>query len=93
MGTIEKSIKLLIKKNQTEYQETEVIASINPVGRDEFAAAGQLGYKATSQLEVWDFEYDGQTEVSIDGKALSPYEVARQTRIQTRAMVIAMQRG
>lgn len=26
-------------------------------------------------------------------KALSPYEVARQTRIQTRAMVIAMQRG
>ena len=66
-------IKLLIKKNQTEYQETEVIASINPVGRDEFAAAGQLGYKATSQLEVWDFEYDGQTEVSIDGKRYAVY--------------------
>lgn len=63
----------MIKKNQTEYQETEVIASINPVGRDEFAAAGQLGYKATSQLEVWDFEYDGQTEVSIDGKRYAVY--------------------
>mgnify|MGYP003210538720 FL=1 len=59
----------MIKKNQTEYQETEVIASINPVGR----AAGQLGYKATSQLEVWDFEYDGQTEVSIDGKRYAVY--------------------
>ena len=73
MGIIEKPIKLLIKKNQTEYQETEVIASIKPVGRDEFAAAGQLGYKATSQLEVWGFEYDGQTEVSIDGKRYAVY--------------------
>ena len=63
----------MIKKNQTEYQETEVIASINPVGRDEFTAAGQLGYKATSQLEVWDFEYDGPTEVSIDGKRYRTY--------------------
>ena len=49
------------------------IATINPVGRDEFAAAGQLGYKATSQLEVWGFEYDGQTEVSIDGKRYAVY--------------------
>ena len=33
-------------------------------------------------------------EINITSpKALSPYEVARQTRIQTRAMVIAMQRG
>ena len=26
-------------------------------------------------------------------KALSPYEVARQTRLQTRSMILAMQRG
>ena len=33
-------------------------------------------------------------EINITSpKALSPYEVARQTRIQTRAMIIAMQRG
>ena len=33
-------------------------------------------------------------EINITSpKALSPYEVARQTRIQTRAMVIVMQRG
>ena len=33
-------------------------------------------------------------EINITSpKALSPYEVARQTRIQTRAMAIAMQRG
>ena len=73
MGIIEKSVKLLIKKNQAEYLETEVIAKINPVGRDEFAAAGQLGYKAAFQLEVWDFEYAGQTEVSIDGKRYAIY--------------------
>lgn len=53
--------------------ETDVIAKINPVGRDEFAAAGQLGYKATFQLEVWEFEYSGQTEVSIDGKRYAIY--------------------
>lgn len=53
--------------------ETDVIAKINPVGRDEFATAGQLGYKATFQLEVWEFEYSRQTEVSIDGKRYAIY--------------------
>ena len=48
-----------------------MIATINPVGRDEFAAAGQLGYKATSQLEVLGvLNMNGQTEVSIERKAL-----------------------
>lgn len=64
---------MLIKKNQAEYLETDVIAKKNPVGRDEVTAAGQLGYKATFQLEVWDFEYSGQTEVSIDGKRYAIY--------------------
>lgn len=73
MGIIEALIKLLVKKNQTEYQEKEVVADINPVGRDEFTAAGQLGYKATFQAEVWGFEYDGQTEASINGKRYAIY--------------------
>lgn len=73
MGIIEKLIKLLVKKNQTEYAETETIAEINPVGRDEFAAAGQNGFKASSMLEVWDFEYTGQTEVYVDGKKQTIY--------------------
>lgn len=73
MVIIEQSIKLLIKKNQTEYEETDVFATINPVGRDEFAAAGQLGFKATFQLEVWGFEYTGQTEISINRKRYAVY--------------------
>lgn len=73
MAIIEKLIDLLVKKNQTEYEKTQVIAEVNPVGRDEFAAAGQNGYKASFMLEVWEFEYKGQTEVSIDQKKYSIY--------------------
>ncbi len=73
MATIEALIKLLVKKNKTEYQETEVMAKINPVGRDEFAAAGQKGYKAEFMLEVWAFEYSGQKEVTVDGERYAIY--------------------
>lgn len=59
---------LLVKKNQTEYLEKEVFAEINPVGRDEFTAAGQKDYKASMMIEVWGFEYEGQTEVMVDGR-------------------------
>lgn len=73
MVIIEKLIDLLVKKNQTEYEKTQVIAEVNPVGRDEFAAAGQNGYKASFMLEVWDFEYTGQTEVSMEEKKYAVY--------------------
>lgn len=73
MATIEALIKLLVKKNQTEYQETEAMAKINPVGRDEFTAAGQKGYKAEFMLEVWAFEYSGQKEVMVDGERYAIY--------------------
>lgn len=73
MVIIEAQIKLLIKKNQKEYLESKVFAKISPTGRDEFAAAGQGGFKASFQAEVWGFEYDGQTEIEIDGKRLVIY--------------------
>lgn len=73
MATIEALIKLLEKKNQKEYEETEVIAKINPVGRDEFSAAGQKGYKAEFMLEVWAFEYAGQKEVMVNGERYAIY--------------------
>ena len=73
MATIEALVTLLIKKNQTEYLEKDVFGKINPVGRDEFTAAGQKGFKASMMVEVWGFEYDGQTEVSIDGKRYAIY--------------------
>lgn len=64
---------LLVKKNQTEYLEKEVFAEINPVGRDEFTAAGQKDYKASMMIEVWGFEYEGQTEVMVDGRKMVIY--------------------
>lgn len=73
MATIEALIKLLAKKNQTEYEETEVVAKINPVGRDEFAAAGQKGHKAEFMLEVWAFEYSGQKEAMVNGERYAIY--------------------
>lgn len=73
VATIEALIRLLVKKNQKEYVETEAIAKVNPVGRDEFAAAGQKGYKAEFMLEVWTFEYSGQKEVIVGGKRYAIY--------------------
>lgn len=73
MAIIEKLIELLVKKNQTEYEKTPIIAEVNPVGRDEFAAAGQNGYKASFMLEVWEFEYTGQSEAIIDEKKYAVY--------------------
>lgn len=73
MVIIDALIKLLTKKNQKEYLESPVFAKISPVGRDEFATAGQGGFKASFQAEVWGFEYDGQTEIEFDGKRLVIY--------------------
>ena len=64
MATIEALVTLLIKKNQTEYLEKDVFGKINPVGRDEFTAAGQKGFKASMMVEVWGFEYENQTEIN-----------------------------
>ncbi len=66
-------IKLLVKKNQSEYKVTEVAAELNPVGRDEFTAAGVNGYKATNMLEIWGFEYNNETEVEVNGKRYAVY--------------------
>lgn len=73
MATIEAQIKLLTKKNQKEYLEKTVYGEINPVGRDEFGAAGQRGYKASAMVEVWGFEYENQTEIMVDNNKYAIY--------------------
>lgn len=40
---------------------------------DEFTAAGQKDYKASMMIEVWGFEYEGQTEVMVDGRKMAIY--------------------
>lgn len=52
---------------------TTVFATKDPVGRDEFNAAGQMGMKAEYKFTMWAAEYDGQEEVEFDGNRLSIY--------------------
>ena len=79
MATIEAEVKLLTKKNQKEYLEKVVFGEINPVGRDEFTAAGQRDYKASAMVEVWGFEYENQTEIEIEGKKMTIYRTNTKT--------------
>lgn len=53
--------------------KTGVFAEVDPVGRDEYEAAGQMGMKAEYKFTVWAAEYDGQEEVEYNGKRLSIY--------------------
>lgn len=64
---------LLVKKNQTENMETKVFAELYPVGRDEFNAAGQKGFKPSFRVDVWGFEYEGQSEIIVDERKLAIY--------------------
>ncbi len=52
---------------------TAVFAEVDPVGRDEYEAAGQKGMKAEYKFTVWAAEYDGQEEVEYNGRRLSIY--------------------
>lgn len=51
----------------------EVYAEVDPVGRDEFNAAGQARMKAEYKFTVWAAEYSGEEEVEYNGKRLSIY--------------------
>ena len=73
MAIIEASVTLVIKKNQTENKETKAFADIAPVGRAEFAAAGQRGFKAAHKAEVWGFEYNNEPEIVINGQKYTIY--------------------
>ena len=53
--------------------KTDVYASIEPVGRDEFQAAGVNGMKAENKLNVWSSEYDKQPEVRLGSELFSIY--------------------
>lgn len=52
---------------------TDVFAQMESVGRDEFVAAGQKGYKELRKFAVWSSEYDGQKKIAYNGKRLSIY--------------------
>lgn len=54
-------------------KKTEVFATKDPIGRDEFNAAGQARMKARHKFTIWASEYDNQEEVEFDGNRLSIY--------------------
>lgn len=50
-----------------------MIARVEPIGRDEFVAAGQKGMKARHKFEVWSNEYNEQSEIEFNNRRLSIY--------------------
>lgn len=53
--------------------KNDVIATVEPIGRDEFVAAGQAGMKARYKFNVWESEYKEESEVIYNGRRLSVY--------------------
>lgn len=66
-------ILISVGKSADEDVKIAVFAEVDPVGRDEYEAAGQQGMKAEYKFTVWAAEYDGQEEVEYDGRRLSVY--------------------
>lgn len=53
--------------------ETKVFAKVNPIGRDEYAAAGEKGMKARYMFEVYMSEYNDQSVVVFGEDRLTVY--------------------
>lgn len=66
-------ILISVGNSADEDVRTAVFAKVDPVGRDEYEAAGQQGMKAEYKFTVWAAEYDGQEEVEYNGRRLSIY--------------------
>ncbi len=72
---------------------TSVFATVDPVGRDEFNAAGQMGMKAEYKFTIWAAEYDGQDEVEYNGKRLSIYRTYGARRDDKMELYVAERAG
>ena len=72
---------------------TSVYATVDPVGRDEFNSAGQMGMKAEYKFTIWAAEYDGQDEVEYNGKRLSIYRTYGARRDDKMELYVAERAG
>ena len=72
---------------------TSVYATVDPVGRDEFNAAGQMGMKAEYKFTIWAAEYDGQDEVEYNDKRLSIYRTYGARRDDKMELYVAERAG
>ncbi len=53
--------------------KTKVFATVKPIGRDEYVAAGEKGMKARYMFEVFGNEYTGQDVVMYGSERLTVY--------------------
>ena len=62
----------LVEPGETKEEDVknDVIATVEPIGRDEFVAAGQ---KARHKFDVWANEYNDEQEVEFNGRRLTIY--------------------
>lgn len=65
----------LVDPGETKEEDikNDVIATVDPIGRDEFVAAGQKGMKAKHKFSVWENEYKEESEVIYNDCRLSIY--------------------
>lgn len=70
----------VIKLIEPGEEPVEVFATMSSAGRNDFAAAGQNGYKADYIFEVWADEYENQAEVEYNGQRLTIYRTYQTPR-------------
>ena len=65
----------MIDQGETREEDVKakVFATVNPIGRDEYAAAGEKGMKARYMFEVFANEYTGQDVVLYGSERLTVY--------------------
>lgn len=63
----------MIDQGETREEDVKakVFATVNPIGRDEYAAAGEKGMKARYMFEVFANEYTGQDVVLYGSERLT----------------------
>lgn len=65
----------MIDQGETREEDVKVkiFATVNPIGRDEYAAAGEKGMKARYMFEVFANEYKDQSVIQYGEDRLTVY--------------------
>ncbi len=66
-------IILIEPLNEREIEEKIVFAEVKGITQNEYVAAGKKDIKPAYKFEMWEFDYDGQTDIKYNGKRLTVY--------------------
>lgn len=64
--------------NDTEMEKTVVYAEVSSITQREYEVAGQKDVKPSYKFTIWEFEYNGQTELEYEGNLLTVYRTFKQ---------------